>query len=152
MTGNNVPQPADRVRAQQCLDRRLQGQTWQEIADAEGYADRSGARRAVERLLDRTGAELVEEYREVENARLDALQAAHWSAAIGGDIKSAELVLKVSAQRARLLGLNRPERVSIEATTSEDFATTAARLLAEIATAETEPAAVESAPWSNIGD
>ncbi|MFQ6330778.1 hypothetical protein ACLMAL_32220 [Nocardia sp. CWNU-33] len=45
---------------------KLEGGTWVSVAEAMGYADESGARRAVERLLDRTDAELAAEYRSVE--------------------------------------------------------------------------------------
>lgn len=46
------------------------------------------------------------ELRALEGARLDALQLAHWKAAIGGDVKAAHLVLDIMVQRARLFGLN----------------------------------------------
>lgn len=157
MPSNNIPQPDERARAQRCLDLKLQGSTWVAIAEAEGYADESGARRAAQRLLDRTGSELVAEYREVELGRLDALQARHWPAAMAGDLKAAEFVLKVSAQRSRLLGLNVPEKVIVAeaaALTDEDFAETAARLMQEIAMVPqsvTRPISDDD-QWSNIGD
>jgi hypothetical protein len=37
--------------------------------------------------------------------RLDALQASYWAEALGGHVASAMVVLKIIAQRARLLGL-----------------------------------------------
>ncbi|MCD2116737.1 MULTISPECIES: hypothetical protein [Rhodococcus] len=163
MTGNNVPQPDERLRAQRCLELRREGHTWQEIADQLGYADRSGARKAVERLLDRTEFESVDEYRVLESDRLDALHAAYWTAALAGDLDAAKLVLRISAQRCRLLGLDLPARVSIEpGPAGEDFAVTAARLMTEIMDADartlpdfltSDPSSpeVESEPWSNIG-
>lgn len=157
MTGN-VPTTQERLRAQRCMELRLGGNTWQSIADTEGYTDRSGPRLAVQRLLDRTGAELVTEYREVELARLDKLLSAHWTAAVGGDIKSAELVLKVSAQRSRLLGLNTPERLIVTETGGyENFAETAAALLCEIGLRPPTPAPTtqpigDDDGWSNIGE
>lgn len=149
MTGNNIPHPAERLRAQESLELRRQGKTWQEIADDLGYADRSGARKAVERLLDRTEFESVDEFRVLESDRLDALHQAHWDKAINGDVKATELVLKISAQRCRLLGLNRPERLVVEPVpTGEDFAVTASRLMAEIMEAEaTPPPELDSDPW-----
>ena len=160
MTGNNVPQPDERLRAQQCLELRRDGRTWQEIADQLGYADRSGARKAVERLLDRTEFESVDEFRALEADRLDALHAAHWGKAMNGDIEATKLVLKVSAQRCRLLGLNRPEHLVVEPVPpGEDFAVTAARMISEIMEADAKPLpdflnsalkdvdAVESDPW-----
>ncbi len=53
-------------------------------------------------------AEAVEEYRELELARLDALQAAHWPQAVAGSVRSADLVLRVIDRRIKLLGLDQP--------------------------------------------
>ncbi|EHK82144.1 hypothetical protein [Rhodococcus pyridinivorans] len=160
MTGNNVRQPDERLKAQRCLELRREGQTWQEIADQLGYADRSGARKAVERLLDRTEFESVDEYRVLESDRLDALHAAYWTAALAGNLDAAKLVLRISAQRCRLLGLDLPTRVAVEGVpTGEDFAVTAARLFSEIVEADKTPLpdfltsalegadAAESDPW-----
>lgn len=146
-------QPDERVRAQKCLERRQSGESWQAIADAEGYADRSGPQRAVERLLDRIETSAVGSYREVEAARLDVLQSKYWATALAGDHKSAELVLKVSAQRCKLLGLNVPDRVVFsEAPTDEAFAALLAEVLPALAEARTPAPAIEdSEPWSNIG-
>jgi len=56
----------------------------------------------------RTAERCLQDYRRLELARLEALQASHWAAATSGDdLKAAELVLKVSAQRSKLLGLDR---------------------------------------------
>lgn len=150
MNSQNTPQPDERLRAQQCLKLRTGGLTWQEIADQLGYADRSGARKAVERLLDRTEFESVDEFRTLESDRLDALWRSYWSAALDGDLKAAEFCLKISAQRCRLLGLDRPARVSIEpGPAGEDFAVTAARLMTEIMDAEVKPLPpVESDSWT----
>lgn len=164
MSGKNIRQPDERFKAQQCLELRREGHTWQEIADRLGYADRSGARKAAQRLLDRTEFESVDEYRVLESDRLDALHAAYWTAAMNGYLDAAKLVLRISAQRCRLLGLDLPARVSIEpGPAGEDFAVTAARLMTEIMEADAqqlpdfltsapERAEVESEPWSNIGN
>ena len=39
--------------------------------------------------------------------RLDAVQAAYWDAMIAGDVAAATIVLKVIAERIRVLGLDR---------------------------------------------
>ncbi|MGV0154163.1 hypothetical protein ACSW29_12575 [Rhodococcus sp. GB-02] len=135
MTSNAKSQPEERARAQRCLDMKLQGNTWTVIAEVEGYADRSGPRHAVERLLDRVESARVADYREVEAARLDALQAMHWKAALTGDLKSAEFVLKVSAQRTKLLGLAVPEKLILsqqEMPTDEDFAAIFATMMRDM--------------------
>jgi hypothetical protein len=52
-------------------------------------------------------AESTEELRDLELRRLDALQVAHWDRAMEGDSRATEIVLKVMARRARLLGRDR---------------------------------------------
>lgn len=47
----------------------------------------------------RTCPEKASQYRGLESARLDALQAAHWPAAMSADVKAADYVLHVSARR-----------------------------------------------------
>lgn len=147
MPSGSKTQPLDRVRAQRCLDMKLQGSTWISIAETEGYADESGARRAVERLLDRVDAVHVTSYREVESGRLDALQARYWPDALSGDIKAAEFVLKVSGQRAKLLGLNVPDKVVIaeaDAMSPEAFATEAVRMMRALGITPPEQMASEA--------
>jgi len=135
MSNNAKSQPEERARAQRCLEMKLEGHTWMVVADALGYADESGARKATERLLDRTGSELASEYRSLELGRLDALHAAYWTAAVSGDAKAAEIVLKVTAQRVKLLGLAVPEKVIVAQAnvgSDEDFSTTMVRMMLEI--------------------
>lgn len=144
-------QPAGRVKAQECLGLRLEGKSWQQIADATGYRDRSGPQRAVERLLDTVEHHEAAKHRNVESARLDALQARFWTAALGGDLKAAEFVLKVSGQRAKLLGLNVPDRVIVAQAgmpSDEDYAATLAQLLAETVAA-TLPPIEPTDDWTN---
>ena len=63
------------------------------------------SRTGLPQLQDRRGGE---EYRELELARLDALQAAHWPQAVAGSVRSADLVLRVIDRRIKLLGLDQP--------------------------------------------
>lgn len=95
-----------RKRAAQALELRLAGFTWQEIADEVKYRQASTAYNAVSDLLDRVACERVEEYRTLELARLDALQAGLWSDAIRGAVDKVQAVLKIMERRAKLLGLD----------------------------------------------
>ena len=72
-----------------------------------GYQNRGTVHRIVQKILARHEAELVDELRALELARLDHLQAAFYPAATSGDVKAAEMVLKVMAARCRLLQLDR---------------------------------------------
>lgn len=149
MSGNNVPSLEERERARRCLALRTEGRSWAEIAETEGYADESGARKAATRLLDRVELSDVADHRALEGARLDELHLAHWPAALKGDVKSAELILKIMDRRARLFGLNMPERLVVSANTvgsDEDFADVVHKLLTEIAEAESTPPDTTE-PW-----
>jgi hypothetical protein len=88
------------------MELALAGLSYDDIAEQVGYTNRGTAWRAVQHALRERTLQAVDEHREMELARLDALQAAHWEAAVSGsDLKAAELCLKVSAQRIKLLGL-----------------------------------------------
>ncbi len=94
------------------LELKRAGHTYQEIAAALGYADRSAARRTYIRALQRTLAEPASEMRELENARLDRLQTAHWKNAVEyGDEKAADIILKIMKRRAALNGLDLPSKI-----------------------------------------
>lgn len=102
-----------REREKQALSMRRAGATYQQIADALEYGNPSNAHRAVFRALDRIPVEDAKELRTVECARLDALQAAHWRLAVGGNTKNARIILQVMERRARLLGLDAPTKVEL---------------------------------------
>lgn len=126
-----LPKPAERERALTALKLRTEGLTYAEIGRRLGYADDSGARHAVTKLLDRREAEAVDQLRQVEGDRLDALQAAHWDAAMAGITDAANIVLKVMDRRAKLFGLNAPVAVAVAGpdTAADVIAEAQARLL-----------------------
>ncbi len=155
--GHAVPSPDERQRAQQALTMRKAGGSWVAIADVLNYADESGPRRAVSRLLDRVDAELAAEYRALELSRLDDLWRAWWPAALQRDEKAANIVLRVHQARAKLLGLAVPETLVLQQfrmdMSPEEFTTRTAedmRLLGLHPTGDT-PLVVDSedAEWSN---
>ncbi|MFJ3699505.1 hypothetical protein ACIPW9_36175 [Streptomyces sp. NPDC090052] len=95
---------------------RLAGMDFDTIADRLGYASRGAASKDVCRAFDAFRAEeesAVETWRELEGQRLDRLQAAAWTSAVKGDLKAIETVLKVIAQRSKLLGLDMPLRTEL---------------------------------------
>ena len=67
----------------------------------------------VDEALREHVAEGVAALRELECRRLDQLQLAVWPNAMKGHPRSIEVVLKISAQRSRLLGLDEPRQVSV---------------------------------------
>ena len=110
----SVP-PEQFERENQVLELRKSGATWAEIASVTGYANASGAQKAYSRVVTRVQRESLDELRDLELERLDRLQRSYWKAAvIDGDKKAAEFVLKVIAQRTKLLGLDAPQRIDVQ--------------------------------------
>lgn len=122
MTSNSVRQPDERQKAIRAMQLRVAGAPYRAIAESLDYADESGARKAVSRLLARTEAEGVNELRAVEGERLDHLQRAAWPAAIGGDLDSIKTVLAVIDRRMKLFGLAAPVRVDVGGVSHDEFA------------------------------
>ena len=85
-----------------------EGATYEQAAKRAGYATRSGAYKAFWKAVDGREADAVDQHRTLELQRLDALQVGLWDRAVGGDIKAVNAVLRISEQRSRLLGLDRP--------------------------------------------
>lgn len=99
---------------------RSAGLTYRQIAERMG-CDPSTAHRRCNRALAAQPAEAVSEYRALELERLDALQAALWPAAIGGDVRAVRGVLEVMTRRSKLLGLDKPVEVTLEHFSTADI-------------------------------
>jgi hypothetical protein len=110
---------------------RMQGKDWEYIARRCGYENPSTAYQAVYRALKRIPMESVEELRDTELRRLDILQDIAWTRLrllsdpkkgkmrqIGG-ARSADpldpipVILKIMERRAKLVGLDAPERHNV---------------------------------------
>jgi hypothetical protein len=108
MPASKAQQAATAARRTKAIALRMAGVDYETIADRLDYASRQAAAKDVRRALEEYRAEetaAIEAWRELEGQRLDRLQAAAWSAAAKGDLKAIETVLKVMAQRSKLLGL-----------------------------------------------
>ena len=92
---------------------RIAGATFDQIAEALGYRGRCGAHKSVTAALRKTLQEPADELRTLEAERLDRLMLATWQAATGGELDAIDRVLKIMARRARLLGLDAPDRTDI---------------------------------------
>ncbi len=125
---------ADRIalaeKERQALQLRKAGATYEAIAKALGYADKTGARACVQRALKETIQEPADELRRLECERLDELLKALWPAALNGHTRSVEIALGVMDRRARLLGLDAATRKIVEVIT-EDVVDKAIRELEE---------------------
>lgn len=101
-------------RRAQAIEYKLAGMTYQQIADALGYVDRSQVCLDIKRALEQAVVErnhnadmLIEE----QLAVLDRLRRANWANAMKGDSRAAEVILKTVDRTAKLLRLY-PENAS----------------------------------------
>ena len=79
--------------------------TYDEVARELGYADRSGAWRAVNLALKRRQAQGIDQNRREALGILDRVQANNWKGALSGDPRAASIVLRSIEARGRVLGL-----------------------------------------------
>jgi hypothetical protein len=100
-------------RRRSAVQLRIQGKSWQEIADLLGYDSKGTACGDVRRALQKAVADLavpLEEYRQLELDRLDAMQDALWGKVLEGDTRAIDTSLRLMDRRAKLLGLDAPTR------------------------------------------
>jgi hypothetical protein len=125
------------ARRAQAVALRSQGQTWQAIADALGYADRAAAHKDVTRALAANRAQLaetVEDHRVLALERLDAMYRATLTVLDrlhvvvshgriirddegeplrddGPELAAVKTLIDIEQRRARLLGLDAPQKL-----------------------------------------
>jgi uncharacterized small protein (DUF1192 family) len=139
---------------------RAEGKTYDQIAEALDFSDRSLARRAVERALAATVREPADELRQLELIRLDAL----WVEAVkvmtsehitvnngrvieidgvplkddGPTLSAIDRLLKIMERRAKLVGLDSATKVEVLSVDALDREI--AKLTAELGGAEADEA------------
>jgi hypothetical protein len=110
--GSPAPASPRRVAAAEkhaeALRLRIAGGSFSQIARQLGYASKGQAYKAVMAGLERWGVEPAEELRTLELARLDELTLGLWPKAMKGDAHAVDVCLRISARRAKLLGLDAP--------------------------------------------
>lgn len=112
--GIKTPEPEQLDRELAVVELRREGKTWQQIADAVSYATAMGAWKAYQRACQRTLQEPTDEARRIELDRLDALQRTYWEPAVEGNLRAADFVLRVIDRRARILGIDAPQKIQAE--------------------------------------
>lgn len=104
----------ERARRIAAFQIRLKGGSLEDIVATGLYGKVSDAKKALNALMSRDSRETNEAFREMELMRLDELMAAYWPfAVLGTAIKAGEMILKIMDRRARLLGLDAPQKVDI---------------------------------------
>lgn len=111
------------ARVNEAVRLRKQRLPYRVIAERCGYADESGARKAVEEALRATReatSESAEELREIEVAALDRLERRLTRTALDTETDAAKqamlagAIVRVQERRSKLLGLDSPTRVGVE--------------------------------------
>jgi hypothetical protein len=109
-------------RQQKALEMKRTGATYQQIANALGYRNRSSSADAVTRALRATvSKETAHELRLIELARLDAMWLVLWPRVLSGDLNAVDRCLRIMERRAAICGLNAPTRLRMPVITEEDF-------------------------------
>jgi len=91
-------------RTQQAIEMRAMGLDYDFIAKELGYADRSGAWRAVKRGMKRITYEKASTYREMALIELDIMAEKLWPAVAAGNFWAINKSLQISEKRLRLVG------------------------------------------------
>jgi hypothetical protein len=107
---------AAKAKAAKALELRMEGKTFDAIAEELGYAGKQGAYDAVKRSLDAITREPAESLLRLDLERLDAMWGIHYLNAQAGDVQALAACMKIMERRAKMLGLDAPEKREIEAT------------------------------------
>lgn len=122
------------VRAQVALDAYLDGSNWDQAAEVAGYSHRSGAYRAVMRLLGSQVSESAATLREEHNARHAAKIAMledviyDLERPLADRLRAVDAHTRAEARHARLNGLDAPVQVAISAGVQAELADALAEL------------------------
>jgi hypothetical protein len=100
-------------RATQAMELRLAGATYDEIAEALGWKDKSSAYRAVARGIDRMMEEPTERVRKMQNRRYERLLRAVWPSAVKGDYQAVQRAESLLDKLSRLNGFDLSEKVRV---------------------------------------
>ena len=105
VNGRHQDKSLARARRQRAIELRMTGMTYQAIADEMGYKNPGSVYTIIKQAQTQHLGSVTEDYRTTELARLDALQAALWPAAMRGRVSAVGAVLRIIQARGRLLGL-----------------------------------------------
>jgi hypothetical protein len=112
--GQPIAVPGDIVteaeRVYRCHRMRVNGNTWEQIAQLELYPSAGAAKADVDRYIKEGKALVIEssqrEMLTLEVARLDAMQLGLWERAVNGNVPAVNAIVNIIAHRARLVGLD----------------------------------------------
>lgn len=97
-----------REKQAKALELRKAGATYDQIANTLGWANKSGAHKAVQAALDHIIAEPTDELRKVHYERLNHLLMAVWPRAQSGELPALDRAVGIMDRIARLYGIDAP--------------------------------------------
>lgn len=95
---------ATAYRQNLAMELRTSGYSYDDIAEVIGYADRSGAWRAVQNALAKKTLTSVDRYRMLRFAELEAEHRRTWAAAHAGDFRALDQCIRALDERVKLMG------------------------------------------------
>ncbi len=119
MPPSQARRDAAAAREIRAVDLRVMGHSYAAIADALGYYDRSGARKAILSALQGAAVEQAADRAALVQRELELIDACILGLAEQirrGVPRAVEVALRASERRARLLGLDAPVRASVTVT------------------------------------
>lgn len=96
---------AARYRGVLAVELRMEGWTYDELAQLLGYTHRSAARKAVMRTIKERADVVVDAYRLQRYLESELVHRRSWSMALKGDAKALARCLRAAKERATLVGL-----------------------------------------------
>lgn len=131
--GQRKPRPATKLRGTspddirrwnrdlECVQMRLKSYDWDTIVEKLGYASRGHAHDRFIAMIKEYPREDVETMRDQEIDRLDVVANELMKEIEAGNnvVRAAEVLIKLMERRARLLGLDKPERKEINVVTED---------------------------------
>jgi len=115
-----VRRDASSARELEIVRLRVQGLSFDQIADQVGYYDRSGVKKAWDRVMQQALADQAQNraaLAQEELSRTDWLIQCMAPRVEKGDSRAAQVALNAIERRCKLLGLDAPVRLSVEAET-----------------------------------
>jgi hypothetical protein len=109
-----VRERVEEGKAIEALALRMAGLSYPQIADRL-EVDENTVFVFIDRQLSRAVNRHADQLRELENLRLDRLQAAAWPEALKGDYTALHAVLAISQHRARMNGFMAPKQIQLSA-------------------------------------
>lgn len=105
VSGRHRDRALARARRARCVELKLEGKTYQQIADELGYKSKGSVYSIVQKAQLEELGELAGRRRQQELAALDAILISLWPMIDAGNLEAAQEAHKIILSQCRLLGL-----------------------------------------------